>query len=484
MYFDQFGRVRACCQNSMSLLGDVAHQSLLEIWESSAAQELREQLAGGAFAPGCDLCAWQVGAGNTQAVFATGYDAYANEVDGPLRAIWPRQMEFSLTNTCNLMCTMCSGDLSSTIRSRRDRLPPLPRAYDDAFFQELTPFLPHLHRAQFVGGEPFVGQEPLRVMEMLLALDHPPEVSVVTNGTQWNPRVEHILAHLPMHLMVSIDGMTAATFEAIRVGARFDEVMANLDRYEAATRANGGSVAITHCLMTDNWTEFADLVVFAERRGFGLSVNMVSEPAAMSLYQLERGELERVIDGLRGDEAGVLASVERLRGVWDGQLEALENHLGQLAQSASDGSVLRLIDAPTGSPLQRFARRGSADAAHAALAEARARLGPDAAVIEFDPRELVLSVSPHVLDRLGVGSDALIGQTLTAFWSVVPAMATSTKAVVTELDATEDLYDAVCALTSAQTSAELRMVVVPRRAPDGGLVGTTMVIDVHPTTCS
>ena len=41
MYFDQFGKVRACCQNTGVYLGDVAQQSLREVWESASAEQMR-----------------------------------------------------------------------------------------------------------------------------------------------------------------------------------------------------------------------------------------------------------------------------------------------------------------------------------------------------------------------------------------------------------------------------------------------------------
>lgn len=61
-------------------------------------------------------------------------------VEGP-DPDWPRQMEFSVSNTCNLQCVMCNGEWSSSIRSQREGLPPLPKVYDDAFFDGLRDFL-------------------------------------------------------------------------------------------------------------------------------------------------------------------------------------------------------------------------------------------------------------------------------------------------------------------------------------------------------
>ncbi len=123
MYFDQFGKVRACCQNTGVYLGDVTRQSIREIWESAEAEQVRSALEGDDFSAGCDFCEWQVREGNEAILFARQFDELRPDDRRPR---WPRQMEFSLTNTCNLACVMCNGDWSSTIRAKREGRDPDP----------------------------------------------------------------------------------------------------------------------------------------------------------------------------------------------------------------------------------------------------------------------------------------------------------------------------------------------------------------------
>lgn len=140
MYFDQFGKVRACCQNTAGLLGDVRSQSIREIWESAAADRLHGALARRDFSIGCGVCAWQ----RTElgfSEFARGFDDLIVESHLPR---WPLRMEFAMTNACNLQCVMCNGDWSSSIRAHREGRPALPEVYGDAFFAELAEFLSHL----------------------------------------------------------------------------------------------------------------------------------------------------------------------------------------------------------------------------------------------------------------------------------------------------------------------------------------------------
>jgi MoaA/NifB/PqqE/SkfB family radical SAM enzyme len=320
MYFDQFGKVRACCQNTGVYLGDVRRQTLREIWESADAERMRTTLEGDDYSAGCDFCEWQVREGNGDIVFARQFDVLRPD---DRRPVWPRQMEFSLTNTCNLACAMCNGDWSSTIRAKREGRPPLMAAYDNTFYEQLTEFLPHLEDAKFLGGEPFLGKEPLRVMEMLAELTAPPKVTITTNGTVYTQRVQRIIEALAPNVVVSLDGASTDTYDSIRVGAHFPDVIANVDRFRHDL--GPGKVSLAHCLMTTNWHEFADFLQLAEERDLHVGVNVVRFPKELSLYQLNESELTEVVDTMEATEVWALTGVRSA--MWRGHLEALTHRL-------------------------------------------------------------------------------------------------------------------------------------------------------------
>lgn len=334
MYFDQFGDVRACCQNTQGLLGNVREQTIREIWDSQSAGRLRDELAVGDFSDGCGFCGWQVDQGDHRIVFARSFDRHPV---AELHPRWPLQMEFSMTNSCNLQCAMCNGDWSSSIRANRERRPPLPTVYGERFFDELADFLPHLTQANFLGGEPFLGSEPLRVMGMLAELDDPPAVAVTTNGTQWSPRIERICERLPISFVLSLDGVTKETYESIRIGADFDAVMKNLDRFREQAERHGTTVTLAHCFMRSNWREFSRFLRFAERRGLGVGMNEVLFPAELSLFQMPAAELRQVVAEMETDERhGIAARLGPLRDVWHGQLDALRHRLALLDAGEHD----------------------------------------------------------------------------------------------------------------------------------------------------
>lgn len=337
LFFDQFGDVRACCHNIQGTLGNIRTQSIREIWDGAQAARLREALERRDLSLGCGHCQWQEDNGASDTRFSRVYD------HRPLaepRPTWPVQMEFALTNACNLQCEMCNGWKSSAIRAHRDKLPPLDMPYGEEFFEELAEFLVHLDHVTVLGGEPFLGRESLRVLEMVAALDRPPSVWVTTNGTQWTPRVRRLMERLPMSLDFSLDGATKETFESIRIGADFDSVMENLDHYADSARRSGERVGLSFCLMTNNCHEFVDLLLLAERRGLDFfQVNTVTFPLTNSFYRLDKYELTAAVAELeRMSEKGA-RELSKFRGVWDEQIGALRNRVEKLNDDGPSGAL-------------------------------------------------------------------------------------------------------------------------------------------------
>lgn len=324
MYFDQFGDVRACCQNTAHLLGNVARMSIDEIWMGAQTQALRDSLAHSDLRSGCEFCEWQLRDGNIHNTFMRRFDAFA--VADP-RPAFPVQMEFSISNTCNLECEMCNGDWSHLIRAKREQRAPLPKIYGERFFEELAPYLPRLKQANFLGGEPFLATETMRILEMLVETGEPVSCWVTTNGTRYNARVERILESLPVSLVVSLDGATKETYESIRKNADHGEVMENVRRFRDYTRRRGTSFFIAHCLLVPNWREFDQLLLFAEENDADVVVNTVTRPNHLSLYMLPRAELMEVVAALEAKRDAVAARLTRNRRVWLEEIERLRNRL-------------------------------------------------------------------------------------------------------------------------------------------------------------
>ena len=327
MYLDQRGAVRSCCMNYFQVLGNVTERSLLAIWHGAAAVELRRAMEVGDLSLGCQFCQCQADAGRPDLAFARSFDQFAPR-SAESRA-WPRQLELSLGNTCNLQCVMCNGEWSSSIRRHREHKAPLPKVYDDAFFADLRLFLPHLNRVKFYGGEPFLMPETLRVMGLLTEAGLRTRCHVTTNGTVWSDRVERLLHQLPVGIALSLDAATEDTYRTIRLGAEWSSVMANLDRFHQYAKQAGTDLVLTFCLMTNNWWELLQLCRFGDERGLEVVVNTVTDPSPLSLYRLSIARLAPIVAELDHQERHQAGGLGLNRKAWVSELERLHKHLDE-----------------------------------------------------------------------------------------------------------------------------------------------------------
>ena len=135
-----------------------------------------------------------------------------------------------------------------------------------------------------------------------------PECHVTTNGTQWNAKVERVLEHLPIHVIVSMDSSHKGQFEAIRRNADFGAVVASLDRFRAYADEAGARASWSTTASRDNWAEFADMLHFAEARDLPVSTSTVfNEP--FSLYRRPSTRLREVVATMEAATDEVVADL-------------------------------------------------------------------------------------------------------------------------------------------------------------------------------
>ena len=324
LFFDMEGRVRACCWNWRHELGNVKTHTLDDMWAGARATGLRRALEGDDFSLGCEFCAQQTKDGWTTRAAMRNFDTFKVPAPDPE---WPQRMEFSISNSCNLECVMCNGIYSSAIRAHREKLPPTPTAYSSEFIESLRRYLPHLVRAKFLGGEPFLITEYHRIWEMMV--EDAPHVGchITTNGTQYNRRVEQFMERLNFGFAVSLDGATKKTVESIRVNANFEEQMAILAKLRAYTRERRTDLSLTFCFMRQNWHEFGAFCLFADSWDCPVGVNTVNNPPQFSVNNLPADELRKIVIAMEKESNQLETELKLNRKVWFAELERLQTKL-------------------------------------------------------------------------------------------------------------------------------------------------------------
>lgn len=468
LYFDQLGFVRVCCQNGAHSVGNIANQSLDEIWSGVRINQLRKALVKYNFNLGCQYCKWQISDGNY-----TGFLRQFDRFEVPsAEEFWPAQMEFSISNACNLECVMCNGEWSSSIRTRREKLPPLPKVYGDEFFAELRKYLPRLQRLKFLGGEPFLAPETLRIFEMLIEDGVSIPCHVTTNGTQYNKRVERILEKLPISLSISMDGATAETVEKVRVNASFERLIENFKRFHAYCVERSTELTLTYCLMPQNWFELGDYLLFADEWDINVYVNTVIHPPTHSLYELSPDDLRPIVEAMEARSPDILPRLGKNRHVWVYEVERLRHRLDRNQDRVMSFVPGRLSD---------FAAPGlsvlSEDDVNRETA-ARERLAAWAGGAELDGlitdnHDVVIDFIPDRDSFLGLSRSQCVGRPIDDVYSQLRGLHGGMTGV--NRKERQGYTERDFGFTSPATleASTMRLLTFPRRDESGQLLGAT-----------
>ena len=347
MNFEQNGNVTVCCYNRRNVLGRYPYDTLEKVWYGREAMELRRHMKSMDLPKGCEICYAQFESRNFSGLHAQLYDHLAEEQyperDGRFLPM-PKVMEFEISNVCNLECSMCSGYWSSAIRANREKLPPLKSPYDEVFVKQLEAFIPHLHEAKFLGGEPFLIKTYYQIWDLIIRLNPGIAVSITTNGTILNARIKEMLEQLRVRIVMSIDSLDEENYERIRVNAKFEQVMENFHYFRDYARRKNTGITIAVCPMQSNWREIPRLLDFCNEHDVYLYFNTVLRPKEASLMLMKPDELLTVVNYLRSAKLTEETEIQVHNNI---------GYLGLINQIASDrGDLIEEISSNREAPIE------------------------------------------------------------------------------------------------------------------------------------
>ena len=173
------------------------------------------------------------------------------------RTAWqgkPFHVEISTNNACNLSCVMCERpDLSFINGAKLD-------AIGASVFPAATLITPS------ATSEPAMGD-----FDRILDHGEPPALPLTMTPTGTLIPDRHIarLRGRIYKLDFSIDSHIPAVYERIRVGGRYDRMLAGLRRLVALQKEEGFQFTLVVVLMEQNLTTLAGTMAFARREGIG-----------------------------------------------------------------------------------------------------------------------------------------------------------------------------------------------------------------------
>jgi len=157
----------------------------------------------------------------------------------------PYFIDWAITAKCNLNCRHCRGTAKDGLSTEKAK----------KLIAEIAELKPGW--VIFSGGEPLLRDDLFELLALMQR--NQLEAHLSTNGTLLTPQIIATLKQLGVRVMISIDGATAQTYEAIRHGASFDRVV------EAAQfcAQEGLLEAINFAILKKNYTEIPGILELA-----------------------------------------------------------------------------------------------------------------------------------------------------------------------------------------------------------------------------
>jgi len=166
----------------------------------------------------------------------------------------PRSLMVCLTTRCNLSCIMC----------RPEETGDIPRKT----LLEIAGYFPYLQYIQWLGGEVFLSEYFEELFDSASKYPYLHQ-AITTNGLLIDDNWAYKLTGNNVWLEFSIDGLTKKTYEAIRTGAKFEDLIRclnNINRHRRLHEKNLNFVtSMNFVVMKTNYHEIAHIADFARQ---------------------------------------------------------------------------------------------------------------------------------------------------------------------------------------------------------------------------
>ncbi|MFH1210164.1 MAG: radical SAM protein [archaeon] len=213
--------------------------------------------------------------------FRIGSNAWYAFVSGP-KTGKPFKVKFESSTACNLRCVMCP--LTKGLSRKKGVLSfnNFKKVYDEIK-------VPYLNLTGL--GEPLLNPEIFKIITY--ARKKGSLVKIDTNATLFNKDViKRLIEADPTIISVSIDGINKKSYEAIRKGAKFEEVIKNLkDLIDYRNNVKSKiQVHLFFVLQKENIKDLIDFIKF----GDSLNVDAINGNIAISFGKADNDDFRKI----------------------------------------------------------------------------------------------------------------------------------------------------------------------------------------------
>lgn len=169
----------------------------------------------------------------------------------------PSRLLIKLSNLCNLKCVMCS--------QKYETLQFLNKKIINIILDNIC----YYEEIYWQGGEPLILPYMKTILQKTLKYKHLKQ-TIISNFQVVSDELIELILKNNTDLIISIDSQNKSTYEKIRVGARFDKLIANINRlnYFIKSFKKNLFVTVNFVLMRENYKELVEMIYFIKKYNF------------------------------------------------------------------------------------------------------------------------------------------------------------------------------------------------------------------------
>jgi len=207
---------------------------------------------------------------------------------------FPEDIQFNITNLCNLKCQMCSGERSSKLLVENnalgyENLDQKDFDLKDSDYVKMLELVKHdLKILKVLGGEPFINPRVIKLLEMLVQNGQAKRIKlhVTTNGTMCNNKIISLLKKFKdLRLVFSVDGVGRCN-EYMRFPSKWEMISANITKFKE--NLVHAYIMINCVAQNLNVLYVDELLEFAEQKKIFVKFDLVLEPNWLHLSVLPK----------------------------------------------------------------------------------------------------------------------------------------------------------------------------------------------------
>ena len=233
------GDIRLCCQSFENSGFNSKSASIQQWWNSEYVGNVRKQFLAGEQPEECKIC-WGQEALGTESLRQSAnrnYGIFEPDIEERLISnnypkSGPEEIDYQITNLCNLKCLMCHGGSSSAIVSENKILQLIKREqksynFEQAEIDSVKEWLLTKPRSiNLRGGELFMVPEIKEILQFMVTnnLDKSVNVHITTNGTKFTSEWKELLSTFSnLRIMLSLDSVGKMN-DYIRFGSDWNKL--------------------------------------------------------------------------------------------------------------------------------------------------------------------------------------------------------------------------------------------------------------------